>query len=103
MSIFMEKVTYFVPLKRDRRWWERGAEEEKREKRILHEISGAIKPGSLTAIMGPSGAGKSHLSSLSLSLSLSVCLSLSLCLSLHISRYHSIFLFDSSFSHECGR
>ena len=38
--------------------WRRGGERE-REKKILHSVTGAIRPGTLTAIMGPSGAGKS--------------------------------------------
>jgi ATP-binding cassette, subfamily G (WHITE), member 2, SNQ2 len=47
-SFTWEKLNYHVP-------YEGG------QKRLLHDVYGYVKPGTLTALMGSSGAGKLHL------------------------------------------
>jgi len=63
VSLSFSHLRYLIPSRR-RSFLSRAlssrqdSEIEEREKEILHDLSGTILPGTLTAIMGPSGAGK---------------------------------------------
>ncbi|KAG7164317.1 scarlet-like 1 [Homarus americanus] len=58
ITLTWRDLSVYVPQKRG---WFKGTHEQRPFKRVLNNVSGAVRPGSLVALMGSSGAGKSTL------------------------------------------
>ncbi|XP_069948653.1 protein scarlet-like isoform X3 [Cherax quadricarinatus] len=58
ITLTWRDLSVYVP---QRRRWFRDTQHQRPFKRVLNNVSGAVRPGSLVALMGSSGAGKSTL------------------------------------------
>nr|XP_045624412.1 protein scarlet-like [Procambarus clarkii] len=58
LTLTWRDLSVYIPQKKT---WFRSSAKNKAFKRVLNNVSGAVRPGSLVALMGASGAGKSTL------------------------------------------